>query len=278
MKYAQSLLPTFLLCATIFTGAQQASTPPNASLLAARTANKDKRYTDAEALMLKVTASQPELLYPWIELGTAQIGLKKYAEAEHSFAVAVGTAAASPNTSSTSGMNKRPDILVDPASANSSTPTVNPFGATVTGVGTRSPDFLAVAYSNLGEIYARTGRISDAQAAFDAAVKYSPSQAVLFRRNEAIFFFQAGKEDAQLDAAQKAIALDPGQAIFYYFKGQALVSKATVDPATQKIILPPECAEALIKYMQLEPNGQFVADARNILSSAGVPIPANRKK
>src|ERR1035438_75774 len=62
----------------------------NAALVNARAANKDKRYSDAETLMLRVTASKSELIYPWIELGQAQLGLKKYADAENSFQVALG--------------------------------------------------------------------------------------------------------------------------------------------------------------------------------------------
>jgi len=49
----------------------------NAELIAARAATKEKRYADSEALMLKATASQPELILPWVELGLAQLGLKK---------------------------------------------------------------------------------------------------------------------------------------------------------------------------------------------------------
>lgn len=157
-------------------------------------------------------------------------------------------------------------------------PPVNPLGATATSVGTRTPEFLGVVYSNLGEVYIHTGKIHEAQAAFDAAAKYLPAQAALFRRNETILFFQAGNYDAQFDAAQKAIALDPGQAILYYFKGQALVSKAAIDPVTQKLVLPPGCAEAYTKFLQLDPTNEFATDARNILTAAGLPTPASRKK
>ena len=55
----------------------------------------------------------------------------------------------------------------------------------------------------------------------------------------------------------------------YYFKGQALVAKATVDPKTQKMILPPGCAEAYQKYLSLDPKGPYSADAKAILSAVG---------
>jgi len=48
----------------------------NADLVKARAANQEKRYADAEILMLTVTSAKPELIYPWLELGMAQVGLK----------------------------------------------------------------------------------------------------------------------------------------------------------------------------------------------------------
>ncbi|SRR5579871_5645067 len=105
-----------------------------------------------------------------------------------------------------------------------------------------------------------------------AAVKDNPTEAALYRRNETIFFFKTGDADDQLAAADQAIAIDPTRAMLYYFKGQALVSKAAVDAKTQKIILPPGCVEAYQKYLQLEPNGPYSADAKGVLAAAGVPL------
>jgi tetratricopeptide (TPR) repeat protein len=255
------LLVALLFCSMASLCAQMVSPPQNDSLMAARAANKDKRYAEAEALMAKVTDAHPELIYHWVELGVAQKGLKKYTEAEHSFKVALGTV--SPNTG---------------AAAVAPTPVVTQFKATVTVAGTRPPEFRGLVYSNLGEIYARTGRIPEAQAAFDDAVKFFPAHASFYRHNEAILFYQAGDTDAQLDAAEKALALDPSQAVLYFIKGQALLPKAAVDPKTQKIVLPPGCAEAYARYLELEPTGEFAANARTILTDAGVPIPTPHKK
>jgi tetratricopeptide (TPR) repeat protein len=208
----------------------------DAEVVAARAATREKRYADSEALMLKATASQPEAILPWVELGLAQIGLRKYAEAEKSFKIALG-------------IDQSP-----------------------------TPEIQGVAYSSLGEIYARTGRITEAEAAFDTAVKVFPSDAALYLRNETILFVQVGNTDAQLRAVEKAITVDPGRAILYYFKGQALVPKATVDPQTHKMILPPGCAEAYQKYLELEPRGQFAYDARGLLTTAGLPLKVKSKK
>src|SRR6266705_2206542 len=62
----------------------------NATIIAARKATAEKRFADSEAMMSKVTADNPKLVLPWVELGLAQLGLKKYPEAENSFKMALG--------------------------------------------------------------------------------------------------------------------------------------------------------------------------------------------
>jgi tetratricopeptide (TPR) repeat protein len=243
----------------------------NAALVTARAATREKRFADSEALMLKATASHPEMVLPWIELGLAQLGLKNYDQAENSFRIALGSGPVATRTGSADDFYEQPGASggLSPGGTHVSRDT---FGGTVDNARNRTPEILGVAYSSLGEIYAHAGKTAAAQAAFDAAVKAFPSQAALYRRNETIFFFQAANSDAQLAAAEEAIPLDPGRAMLYYFKGQALASKASVDPQTQKMILPPGCAEAYQKYLQLEPNGQFANDAKSFLADAGLPI------
>lgn len=248
----------------------------NADLLAARAATKEQRYGDSETLMEKVTQSNPNLVLPWIELGLAQMGLEKYDEAENSFKIALGIDPVSQSRAHNEDFYQRTDApgVVAPGAMRASRNTVG--GAVNTGA-TRTPDALGTAYSSLGEIYIHGKKFPEAQTAFDTAVKDNPAGEALYRRNEMIFFFKAGNADGQLAAANEAIAVDPTRAMLYYFKGQALVSKATVDPKTQKIALPPGCAEAYEKYLQLEPNGQFSADARGVLAAAGVPVIAGKK-
>jgi tetratricopeptide (TPR) repeat protein len=142
----------------------------------------------------------------------------------------------------------------------------------------RTPDVLGTAYGSLGEIYIAKKQFDEGKRAFDTAVKDNPAEAALYRRNETIFFFKAGDAEDQLAAAEQAIALEPTRAMLYYFKGQALVSKATMDAKTQKIMLPPGCAEAYQKYLQLEPNGQFAADAKSVLTAAGMLGSAGQAK
>jgi tetratricopeptide (TPR) repeat protein len=249
----------------------------NAAIVAARAASKEKRYADSEALMLNATKSNPNLILPWVELGLAQIGLKKYDDAENSFKIALGIDPASVRRAHSQDFYQQADAPgeVAPSATRASR---NTAGGGVADSGEkRTPDILGASYASLGEIYIHQGKTAGAQAAFDTAVKSFPADAALYRRNETIFFFQAGNSEAQLAAANQAIAIDPGRAMLYYFRGQALVSSATVDPKTQKMILPPGCAEAYQKYLDLDFNGPYSADAKSILTAAGVPIKAAKK-
>jgi tetratricopeptide (TPR) repeat protein len=126
--------------------------------------------------------------------------------------------------------------------------------------------FSGLANSGLGEIYARTGKIPEANAAYDAAGKANPSQAGFYLKNEAVIFFQMNNGDAQVAAADEAIAADPTQPILYYLKGQGLIQKATLDPKSQKIVAPAGCLEAYQKYLQLAPDGPYAAEVKGILA------------
>jgi hypothetical protein len=68
-------------------------------------------------------------------------------------------------------------------------------------------------------------------------------------------------------AADKAIAVDPTQALLYYLKANGLVGKTTQDEKTKKLVPPPGCLEAYQKYLQLAPDGPYAADVKAILAS-----------
>lgn len=280
----------------------------NTALVEARTATAEQRFQDAESIMLQVTEANPKLIPPWIELGKAQLGLKKYPEAENSLKIALGMKPAPENAAPKASTAPAPDKTSDlveqyirslpqpggssgglptlggssggpppvsgasdspPASAGASG-SVPPPGLAASNDAMHPPQVLGPIYASLGEVYAHEGKMAEAQAAFDEAVKVLPAEAADYRENETIVFFQVEQGDAQYAAAKQAIALDPERASLYYFAGQALVGKAVVDPKTQKLTLPPECAEAFQKYLKIAPNGRFAADVRGILTAAGI--------
>ena len=206
---------------------------------------KTAKFNEAESLMTKDTAAKPDASVLWADLGQAQAGLKKYDAAEATYRKVL-------DIESTS---KKPN-----------------------------PSVQGLADSGLGEIYARAGKVPEANAAYDAAAKINPTQASLYLKNEAVIFFQMNNGDAQVAAADEAIAADPNQPILYYLKGQGLIQKATLDPKTQKIVAPPGCLEAYQKYLQLAPDGPYAPEVKGILAGFNQKIeavykaPANSKK
>jgi tetratricopeptide (TPR) repeat protein len=203
------------------------ATASNADVEAREAEIRLAKYTEIETLMLKDTAAKADASVLWAQLGQAQVGLKKYDEAEATFKKTLELDAAS----------KKPNIAVQ-----------------------------GTAQSGLGEIYARTGKVPEANAAYDAAAKINPTSAALYLKNEAVIFSQMNNTDAQVAAAEEAIKADPTQPIPYYLKGAGLVQKTTQDPKTQKLIAPPGCLEAYQKYLELAPNGQYANDVRGILA------------
>jgi tetratricopeptide (TPR) repeat protein len=201
---------------------------------------KTAKYTEVETLMLRDSAAKPDASQIWAQLGQAQVGLAqlcnaddrtaKYAQAEATYKKVLEVEAAS----------KKPN-----------------------------PQLQGAADAGLGEIYARTGKVPEAQAAYNAAAKINPPQAAFYLKNEAVIFYQTNNSDAQVAAADAAIKIDPkSQPDVYYFKGQGLVGKYTIDPKTNQIILPDDCIQAFQMYLQLAPNGQFAKDTKDILAQA----------
>jgi len=215
-------------------------------------ATKDKdvkkaKYAEIESLMQKDTQVRPQEPVLWAYLGSGETGLgnadpanakDKYEQAEAAYKKVIEL------------------------SANAKTP---------------KPEIVAMAHAGLGEIYARQGKVPEANAEYAEAAKADPTKAAMYLRNEAVIFFQSNNAQAQIAAAQEALKADPNQAVLYYIIGQGLVQSATVDPKTNKIILPPGCAEAYQKYLELAPTGPYAADAQGILAQAGQKVSSSYK-
>jgi tetratricopeptide (TPR) repeat protein len=199
---------------------------------------KAAKYTDIQSLMTKDTGLKPDEPLLWNNLGYAQAGLKENDDAIATYKKSIDMETAS----------KKPRLPV-----------------------------IGAAQAGLGEVYAREDKVADANAAYDAAVKADPSNGPLYLRNEAVIFYQDNDNAAETAAADEAIKIDPNQAILYYIKGQGLVANATVDPKTQRIILPPDCTAAYQKYLELAPDGPYANEVAGILQQAGEKISSSYK-
>ncbi|MDR3752313.1 MAG: carboxypeptidase regulatory-like domain-containing protein [Terracidiphilus sp.] len=208
------------------------------------------KYTEIESLMSKATAEIPNEAELWIDLGRAQVGLKNYLDAETSFKKALDLISQAANTT-TQASNS------DPQAASPSPQATNP-----------DPQLIAAANAGLGEVYARTRMVDEANASVAAAVKADPAHAAMYLRNLAVIFFQEKNILAQIDAADDAIKANPKDAFLYFVKAQGLAVNAPIDPATNKIKLSPECLVAFREYLGLAPGGEYAAQVTTILENA----------
>ena len=134
------------------------------------------------------------------------------------------------------------------------------------------PKILAAYYNNLGQAEARTGQLDEAVKSYDLAAQQNPAGAAQYYYNQGAVLTNSGKVDEANAAFDKAIAADPTKADAYYQKGVNLINKATTDPKTGKVIPAPGTEEALNKYLELQPTGQFAEGAKSMLQYIGSSI------
>lgn len=196
---------------------------------------KSSKCADAESLtnkdlqIIKEAGLNADETTLWENLGRAQIGLKKYEEAEKSYK----------------------HVLEIQESS-----------------GSAKPEAEAFANAGLGEVYARTGKTAEAVKAFDLAVQFDAVHTGMYLRNEALIFMQAGNAEAQVAVAEKAIKADPRDAVPYFVKADGLVKISGVDLAAKHFDLPAGCAAAYERYLSLTPNGPYASEAQAILRRA----------
>jgi tetratricopeptide (TPR) repeat protein len=126
-------------------------------------------------------------------------------------------------------------------------------------------------YNNMGEAYAKLGQTDDAVSAYTQAAQNDPTDAARYYFNLGAILTNVGKPDEANAAFDKAIAADPTRADAYYQKSVNLLSKATVDK-DGKVVAPPEVAQGLNKYLELEPNGSYSQSAKELLASLGEKV------
>jgi len=231
----------------------------NTALTQARADTKAGNYDAAISSMQTATTQKPDEALLWITLGDAQLG------AADAAAKAARTAGTSPND---------PAILQKYTDASASYKKAVDANAASKKP---APDVAAAAYNQLGQSYGKQGDAKNAADAYEQAAKAVPASAAMYYYNEAATLYNAGKLDDAAVAADKAIAADPKRAEAYYIKGQSLITKAAVDPKTQKIVAPPGCVDAYQMYLQLAPDGPHAADVKGVLAGIGEQVRSTYK-
>ncbi len=131
---------------------------------------------------------------------------------------------------------------------------------------------LAADYNQLGNALTAEGKSDEAILAFNSAATTDPAKAGMYYKNAAAVLYNSQQMDAAEQEAEKAITADPNEATAYFIKGQALVTKSTVDQKTNKLTPPAGCVEAYQKFLQLAPNDPNAGQVKAVLASLGETI------
>ena len=226
----------------------------NKTLTQARADEKSGKATDAVTALQGLTTARPNEEILWGALGEAQLAV-----ADDAYKAA---RAAKTPTTDPALQQKYMDAATSYQKAIDLDPTAKK----------PNPEALGVYYQNKGKALGRAGKLEDAAAAYDASAKAAPTAAASAYYNESAELFNQGKTQEAGAAASKAIVADPKRAEPYYIRAQANVGKATVDPKTNKFILPPGCLEDYQMYLELAPDGKFSAEVKDLLTNLGQPV------
>ena len=140
-------------------------------------------------------------------------------------------------------------------------------------------------YNNLGNVLARAGKIEEAKAAYSKSAELDPPNAATAWRNFGISLYNANRLADAIEPLQKSTELDPKNAQAWYLLGASLLMKMTTKKVGDKeeVRLAPGTVEAYQKAEELDPNGQWGAQAKQGLTDlkalgAGIETKVNVKK
>jgi tetratricopeptide (TPR) repeat protein len=143
----------------------------------------------------------------------------------------------------------------------------------------------AAYYNNLGGIEGRAGKIDEAMAAYQKSAELDPANAAQAWRNFGITLYNASRLKDAVEPLKKSIALDPKSAQAWYLLGAALVGTMETKKVGDKLefVIQPGTVEAYQKAVELDPNGQYGAQAKQGLDALqqiapGIDMKVNTKK
>ncbi|MGH9352749.1 MAG: tetratricopeptide repeat protein [Terriglobia bacterium] len=120
--------------------------------------------------------------------------------------------------------------------------------------------------NSLGAVYNHMGKPDLALQQFQKAAQMDPAGAARYYFNMGAVEMNSGKADEAAADFKKATTIDPNDADAYFEEAQALLGKATTG-ADGKVVPAPGTVEALQQYLKVAPNGQYAAQAQQMLDT-----------
>lgn len=217
----------------------------NAIIKQANDAMAQKNWQAAEAPLQQLTTAEPNNYQFQKGLGDAQYNMGKYDAAVESYKKGVEVAE-----------NMKPDPK-NPAS--------DPI---------KVKTALSEMLTQEGNAYLKLNKSTDATDAFKKAAAASPSGPAAF--NLCVVNYNSGNAQEGIPACNQAIAADPNNAMPYFLKG-SLMMQQSKQGKDGKLEAPDGTAEALNKYLELDPDGPHANDAKQMLQFIGAKIETTYK-
>ena len=129
----------------------------------------------------------------------------------------------------------------------------------------------AAYHNNYALLLARAGKMDEAKGELQKAAQLEPAAAGKYYYNLGAVLVNTGKTAEAEDFFKKAIEADPNYAPAQFQYATALSAKLVTKP-DGSVEAPPGMKEALEKYLQLDPNGQFAEAAKGMLQMVGGKI------
>ena len=120
-------------------------------------------------------------------------------------------------------------------------------------------------YNNMGQLYLKVGNNKEAMAAFKMAAENDPENAGMFYYNLGVTLYNADQLGDAVEPFRLATVADPKRANAYYFLGMCLINQMGFT-ADGSILLKPGTREALQKYLELKPKGEYATQAKESLA------------
>jgi tetratricopeptide (TPR) repeat protein len=126
-------------------------------------------------------------------------------------------------------------------------------------------------HNNYALALAKAKKVEEAKTELTKAAQLDPTQAGKYYYNLGAVLVNTGQMSASEDFFKKAIEADPNYADAQFQYATALSAKLTTG-ADGKVTAPPGMQEALNKYLELQPAGQFAEAAKSMLQMIGATI------